>query len=1039
MQQCLASNNVMQALKHVSNLVNELRTSALAPKSYYEVYMAVFDALEILGSYLLAQQQQHPKKPLLDQLYELVQYAANIVPRLYMMVAVGTTYMRVEGAPITDLMKDLIEMCKGVQHPTRGLFLRYYLGQRTKNWLPVATEPEFRATIEFLVANFIEMNKLWVRLQHQGHSSERDQRLAERDQLKILVGSQLVRISQVIDEFQGDSYSAIEYYRDSVFPIVTSQIVACRDSLAQSYLVDVLIQIFPDEFHFATLDQFLGLILQVHPSLTKGDLVSSLVERFVKYQDEKRAEREEKEKKDEVEKGEKNEKGENEKGENEKGESEKDVVEKGEKNEKIEKDEKNEKGEKADKAEDKDEKTQKTDKTQAEETGEKETGTEETKEATKADAEDKPESQEVEPKPESLESESKPETADQTAKAASESATKDVSQKDEAESKSKDEVESEVSAESKPKDQAEPKDSTETDPSKPHDPTHPSTELKDSSELSNSPKPTESPKNSDLPPSDLSHDLSQLTLTADLSDQLFDVFWDFYQQLYQSDPEMPASEHSRILGSIIQVALAFDVDAKHHAANLNKVYEFAARHLSAAQSVELLVAPLQVAPSVAALAEMTFQYALFEQLDPPNQKRVAVAVAEKVIALGEPLASTALLDAVFQYLGPLVADRDDHTTASDLGVVPTVRLVDGHEVSAQFMAGQRYLSKLINLVGGASPLEVAANLHYVRRMWLNRSKPNLVFTYPTLVARLLFELEVYGHAVKAAMVKGKAAMVKGKKTATAKKPSPAASLPAGPRASLTNQFKQVSVILNELYQLHPEHSVATLQLYLDAAAVADNCGLGSASVEFVHQAVVVYEETLVMGTVGNYYGQVSPHDALGGSSAPSMALTAIVNAATACRSWDRDDRASVAAQLTQYATRLLRKQDQCRAVYGCGHLWWSPQQPQHAARVAECLQKAVRVADSCMDPYLSLKLFIEVLNRALVFAVYGNPSVDARFINGLLALVRTNIDTLRADALNTSSSDNEAVLFRISQRIFSRTCDYIVAQQDEERLQGVMV
>ncbi|CAN3364280.1 hypothetical protein DICA2_E18074 [Diutina catenulata] len=1025
MQQCLASNNVMQALKHVSNLVNELRTSALAPKSYYEVYMAVFDALEILGSYLLAQQQQHPKKPLLDQLYELVQYAANIVPRLYMMVAVGTTYMRVEGAPITDLMKDLIEMCKGVQHPTRGLFLRYYLGQRTKNWLPVATEPEFRATTEFLVANFIEMNKLWVRLQHQGHSSERDQRLAERDQLKILVGSQLVRISQVIDEFQGDSYSAIEYYRDSVFPIVTSQIVACRDSLAQSYLVDVLIQIFPDEFHFATLDQFLGLILQVHPSLTKGDLVSSLVERFVKYQDEKRAEREEKEKKqeereereereetentdEETKAGEKDEK------EVEKGDSEKDEVEKGEKNEEKEKTEKNEKVEKVDKAEDKDE-AEKSDKIQAEETGEKETATEETKEATKADAE---------AKPESPEDESKPETADQPAKTASESSeAKEVSQKDETKPE-KDEVESEVSAESKPKDQAK-QDSTETDPSKPHDPAHASTELKDSSELSNSPKLSDSPKASDLPPSDLSHDLSQLTLTADLSDQLFDVFWDFYQQLYQSDPEMPASEHSRILGSIIQVALAFDVDAKHHAANLNKVYEFAARHLSAAQSVELLVAPLQVTPSVAALAEMTFQYALFEQLDPPHQKRVAVAVAEKVIALGEPLASTALLDAVFQYLGPLVADRDDHTTASDLGVVPTVRLVDGHEVSAPFMAGQRYLSKLINLVGGASPLEVAANLHYVRRMWLNRSKPNLVFTYPTLVARLLFELEVYGHAVKAAM---------------AKKPSKTVvSLPPGPRASLTNQFKQVSVILNELYQLHPEHSVATLQLYLDAAAVADNCGLGSASVEFVHQAAVVYEETLVMGTVGNYYGQVSPHDALGGSSAPSMALTAIVNAASACRSWDRDDRASVAAQLTQYATRLLRKQDQCRAVYGCGHLWWSPQQPQHAARVAECLQKAVRVADSCMDPYLSLKLFIEVLNRALVFAVYGNPSVDARFINGLLALVRTNIDTLRADALNTSSSDNEAVLFRISQRIFSRTCDYIVAQQDEERLQGVMV
>lgn len=33
-----------------------------------------------------------------------------------------------EGAP-KEILKDLVEMCKGVQHPTRGLFLRSYLCQ----------------------------------------------------------------------------------------------------------------------------------------------------------------------------------------------------------------------------------------------------------------------------------------------------------------------------------------------------------------------------------------------------------------------------------------------------------------------------------------------------------------------------------------------------------------------------------------------------------------------------------------------------------------------------------------------------------------------------------------------------------------------------------------------------------------------------------------------------------------------------------------------------------------------------------------------
>lgn len=41
------------------------------------------------------------------------------------------------------------------------------------------------------------MNKLWVRLQHQGHSRDREKREAERQELKILVGTNLVRLSQL--------------------------------------------------------------------------------------------------------------------------------------------------------------------------------------------------------------------------------------------------------------------------------------------------------------------------------------------------------------------------------------------------------------------------------------------------------------------------------------------------------------------------------------------------------------------------------------------------------------------------------------------------------------------------------------------------------------------------------------------------------------------------------------------------------------------------------------------------------------------------
>ena len=115
-----------------------------------------------------------------SDLYELVQYAGNIVPRLYLLITVGTVYIKTNEYSRKDILRDLVEMCRGVQHPLRGLFLRNYLLQCTRNVLPDTLEPGQFAegqdpgriddSIDFIQLNFAEMNKLWVRMQHQGHS-----------------------------------------------------------------------------------------------------------------------------------------------------------------------------------------------------------------------------------------------------------------------------------------------------------------------------------------------------------------------------------------------------------------------------------------------------------------------------------------------------------------------------------------------------------------------------------------------------------------------------------------------------------------------------------------------------------------------------------------------------------------------------------------------------------------------------------------------------------------------------------------------------
>ena len=70
-----------------------------------------------------------------------------------MICTVGSAYIRLKEAPARDVLRDLVEMCRGVQHPTRGLFLRTYLSEMVKDKLPdVGSEYEgFVFSIYFVI------------------------------------------------------------------------------------------------------------------------------------------------------------------------------------------------------------------------------------------------------------------------------------------------------------------------------------------------------------------------------------------------------------------------------------------------------------------------------------------------------------------------------------------------------------------------------------------------------------------------------------------------------------------------------------------------------------------------------------------------------------------------------------------------------------------------------------------------------------------------------------------------------------------------
>ncbi|KIJ60581.1 hypothetical protein HYDPIDRAFT_117124 [Hydnomerulius pinastri MD-312] len=278
MKRHLDNDDIMDALKSASLMLAELRTSSLSPKQYYELYMAVFDALRHLSNYLYdahTQSRHH-----LADLYELVQYAGNIVPRLYLMITVGAVYMSIPDAPVKEIMKDMMEMSRGVLNPVRGLFLRHYLSGQTRDHLPLGVDNgpagNLQDSISFVLTNFIEMNKLWVRLQHQGHSRDREKREMERRELRILVGTNLVRLSQL------DGVD-LEMYQKDILPAILEQVVNCKDVIAQEYLMEVVIQVFTDEFHLHTLGPFLSATAQLHPKVNIKLIVIALIDRLAAY------------------------------------------------------------------------------------------------------------------------------------------------------------------------------------------------------------------------------------------------------------------------------------------------------------------------------------------------------------------------------------------------------------------------------------------------------------------------------------------------------------------------------------------------------------------------------------------------------------------------------------------------------------------------------------------------------------------------------------------------------------------------------------
>jgi len=255
------------------------------------------------------------------ELYDYVQYCPNVLSRLYLQICAASALIRSGEVGTRWVLKDIIEAVKCVQNPVRGLFLRHYLLQALRDKLPnepilptqvipygMSSPPVLSSgtttesttsngeetgqsmtqvdngtvkdSYEFILANFIQMNKLWVRIKHlpgDGKSKDiRRRREKDRNELRILVGTNLVRLSAL------DSVTS-QIYGQVILPTVLDHIIISEDPLAQAYLIDCIVQVFPDEYHIETMPILLAACPKLRDKVNVRTILHSLMERLANY------------------------------------------------------------------------------------------------------------------------------------------------------------------------------------------------------------------------------------------------------------------------------------------------------------------------------------------------------------------------------------------------------------------------------------------------------------------------------------------------------------------------------------------------------------------------------------------------------------------------------------------------------------------------------------------------------------------------------------------------------------------------------------
>lgn len=845
------------------------------------------------------------------------------------------------------------------------------------------------------------MNKLWVRLQHQGHSREREKRESERRELRILVGTNLVRLSQL--EGVG-----LQTYGRVILPSILEQVVNCKDLIAQEYLMEVVIQVFTDEFHLRTLGPFLSACAQLHSKVNIKSIVIALIDRLAAYA----AREAENDSPEEVRRQ-----------EEEAGRRLKEKMARM----------RNRGGEVWEEVQQEDAKRRAA---EANSNG-----------AGGIDSNDQSEFKPMERSAPGMpsvatHSSAEPELRGPPASGAgvsegmednawgandsmtsSKSFTSDGVETSQTAASTRDETGREMQSGAFPS--AAPQGTAEDNPAADTKPT-----VEDQTQAVQDKKPSEPPPQK-----------KYRGIPVDV--RLFEVFWEQIVRLIRARPDLSLQDVTSLLVSLTNLSLSCYPDRLEY---VDQVLGFTSSivqeqeaaiaaqgpgqaqaqafdlHSPATSSnlAALLLAPINSYTSALTLLALPSYPLLLATQNYRIRKAVATAIIGSVLKHETILSTPEDVDGILELCMPLVKDQRDGGNALYSGAGQDGRQQGqfGYDNrnrarQAQLQMQQQYdleeiaeeqgwLARMIHLFRvedeeivdakesgkvdettktspRGNPLEVQFSLlQAARQHFVDGGPMRIRHTLPPLVVcaiKLCRRYKVYQ-------------ATRPRELASSSSSSPSVE------TQLTTVYKFIHQLLSILYN-KVESSEICLRLYLLAASSADESGFEELSYDFYVQAFTIYEESISE------------------SRAQLNAIGKIISSLSVSRVFDPENFDRLTSKAALHGAKLLKKPHQAAAVLLASHLWWQTDHParpvsskskkpllKDGKRVLECLQKSLRIANSCIDERNTVEIFCSSLDQFVYYFDQGVPEVTAQHLNSLIDQISTLLSSSNAAGAN---------------------------------------